>query len=273
VIAIMVAMMVIAAAGGLALNRTAHAAAGELSGGITVQIIEARPEVRAEQARQAVKLLEDVSGISEVELVSQAEVDALVEPWLGAGGDEAGMVPIPALIDARMSGTITPKRLASLQRKLRKVAPAARVDAQSNWLKPVFGAIDSLQWLAVALIGLLGVATVFAVLLAARTALGANRSTIEIVHLLGGTDAQIARIFQRSTAMGAAGGGIAGFAAAITVIFLIGRRFAGLGAGMISGGTLGWTDWALLALIPIAGVILATLTARWTVMLALRRML
>ena len=46
-----------------------------------------------------------------------------------------------------------------------------------------------------------------AVWLAARNALGGNRDTIEIVHLLGGSDAQIARIFQRSILADAVIGG------------------------------------------------------------------
>jgi cell division transport system permease protein len=77
-------------------------------------------------------------------------------------------------------------------------APAARVDAQAGWLTPVFSAIHALQWLAGGLIALLALATVAAVLLASRNALGNHRDTIEIVHMLGGTDNQIARIFQRA---------------------------------------------------------------------------
>ena len=57
VLAIMVALMTIAGAGGLALRNTAQAAAVELSGGITVQIVEARPEERARQAAAALDLL------------------------------------------------------------------------------------------------------------------------------------------------------------------------------------------------------------------------
>ncbi len=272
VIAIMVMMTVIASAGGLALRNIASAAANELSGGITVQIVEARSDVRNQQALQAVALLKGQSDISHIRTVPQEEVDALVEPWLGTGMDEAE-VPVPALIDARLSGAVTQARLDGLRNALRARVPSARVDAQSSWLKPVFGAISALQWLAIALVLLLGLATAAAVLLATRTALGSNRETIEIVHLLGGTDQQIARIFQRSTAMAAAEGGIAGLAAAVIVVVLVGRRFAGLGAGIVNGGSLVWIDWALLVLIPIGGVVLATATARWTVLRALARML
>ena len=279
VIAIMVGLMVIAAAGALALRNTGRAAASELSGGITVQIVEARAERRARDAERAVAVLRAQPGVSAVEQVPQDDLAALIEPWLGRGeegaspGDDAAELPVPALIDARLTGPVDQARLAALRDVLRAQVPSARVDAQSTWLTPVFAAIQSLTWLAMALIVLLGLATGAAVLLAARPALGNNRATIEIVHLLGGTDAQIARIFQRSTAIDAAGGGIAGFAGAWVVVTLLGRTFGALQAGIITGGALGWGDWVLLALIPIAAVGIATLTARWTVMRALKGML
>ncbi|MBC2667205.1 cell division protein [Novosphingobium flavum] len=282
VIAIMVALMVVAAAGGLALRNTGKAAARELSGGITVQIVEARPAERDRQARAALALLQRAQGVTEPRIVPQAELDALVEPWLGEAVDEQAQgggqgdslgVPVPALIDARLAGSLAPARLAALQEQLRRTAPSARVDDQAIWLRPVFGAAQSLQWLAVALIVLLSGATGAAVLLAARTALGNNRETIEIVHLLGGTDAQIAAIFQRSIAFDAIGGGVVGFGAAFVVIALLGRSFAQLQAGIVTGSALGWMDWALLALVPAVAAVVATITARWTVMRALRRML
>lgn len=272
VIAIMVMLMVIAVGGGLALRNVAQVATAELAGGITVQVVEARPEVRDAQAQKVAAILRGVPGVSAVAPVPQAEVDALVEPWLGSA-IEGGDIPVPAMVDARVAGTLTGARLEAIRALLHNAVPTARVDAQSSWLGPVFGAISSLLWLALVLVLLLGVATAAAVLLATRTALGSNRETIEIIHLLGGTDQQIARIFQRSTAIAAAEGGVAGLAAAVVVIVLIGRRFAGLGSGMANNGALGWSDWLIVALVPIAGLALAMITARWTVLRALERML
>ena len=180
---------------------------------------------------------------------------------------------MPALIDVRLQRAATPERVAVIQRSLAQVAPSARADAQAAWLKPVFDAIVSLQWLAIALVALLTAALAAAVLLAARSALGTNRETIEIVHLLGGTDAQIARVFQRSIAFDAAGGGAVGLALAAVVILSLGRQFSGLGAGMVSSGALVWTDWFLLALVPLLATGLAMMTARLTVMHALRKLL
>lgn len=277
VIAIMVALTVIAAAAGLALRNTANATEAELSGGVTVQIVEAAPQVRKAQAEASVEHLRDFPGVMSARLVPEEEIAALIEPWLGVetGDVDGGQadIPVPALIDVSMAGKVTTDRIAALQNSLRKVAPAARVDAQSTWLKPVFDAIQSLQWLALALVALLALAMAAAVLLAARTALGTNRDTIEIVHLLGGTDYQIARVFQRSIGFDAAGGGTVGLALGLVVVLFLGRRFAGLGTGMVDGGALLWFDWLILALIPIAGVVLAMVTARVTVMRTLREML
>jgi cell division transport system permease protein len=272
VIAIMVALTVIAAAFGFALRNVANTAADELSGGVTVQIVEAAPELRAHQADAALAMLANQPGIASARLVPQSELDALVEPWLGTTAGDDG-VPIPALIDVRLIAKADPARIAALRGALRTIAPAARVDAQSSWLAPVFGAIASLQWLALALIALLALALTAAVLLAVRTALGVARDTIEIVHMLGGTDQQIARVFQRSIAVDAAGGGAVGLALGLVAVLFLGKRFAALDAGMVSGGALGWLDWVLLALVPIAGVALASLTARVAVLRALRKML
>lgn len=276
VIAIMLAMTVIAAAAGLGLRNMARSAALELEGGITVQIVEARADVREAQARAAMEALRAMPGLISIRMMPQSEVDALIEPWIGddaASGRAAGSIPVPALIDARFGDAATPEAVARLQRELRAVAPAARVDAQSSWLGPVFAAMASLQWLAMALVVLLAMALSAAVLLAARTALGTNRDTIEIVHLLGGTDTQIARVFQRSIGIDAAGGGAAGLALAVIVILALGRRFASLGTGMVDQGALTLTDWIVLAMIPVGATGLAMLTARLTVMHTLRKML
>ena len=273
VIAIMVALTVIAAAAGLAFSNTARNAADTLSGGVTVQIVDANPGERDRQAQAVLRALRGTPGVIEATLVSQDEINKLIEPWIGASvvGDDA--VPVPALVDAQLRDPVTGESLGALRRMLRQVAPAARVDAQSSWLGPVFGAIDTLRWLSLALVALLGFALAAAVLLAVRTSLGTNRETIEIVHLLGGTDAQIARIFQRAIGFDAAGGGTIGLALGLVIVLLLGRQFGDLGAGLVNSGALGWTDWVLLALVPVAGVALALVTARQTVIRALRKML
>jgi cell division transport system permease protein len=272
VIAIMVTLTVIAAAGGLALNNIASNARAELAGGATVQIVEASTAERNRQATAAEALLAEHPAVASTRRVPDEELDALLEPWLGVGADNES-VPVPALIDVRLREDASEANLNALRGILESAAPAARIDAQSSWLAPVFSAIASMQWLAAALVIMLGLTSAAAVWLAARSALGTNQDTIEIVHLLGGTDTQIARIFERSVGFDATLGGAVGLAIGLGVILLLGQQFTALGSGMMSGGGLGLIDWILIALIPILGVVIAMLTARVTVVAALRRML
>lgn len=272
VIAIMVTLTVIAAAGGLALNNVVTKAEAELAGGATVQIVEALPAERNRQAIAAEALLAQHPAVASIRRVPDAELDALIEPWLGVGASNES-VPVPALIDVRFRATASEENLNALRGILESAAPAARIDAQASWLLPVFSAISSLQWLAGALVIMLGLTSAAAVWLAARSALGTNHDTIEIVHLLGGTDTQIARIFERSIGFDATLGGAVGLAIGLVIILLLGQQFDALGSGMMAGGGLNWLDWVLIALIPIACVAVAMLTARFTVVAALRRML
>jgi cell division transport system permease protein len=274
VIAIMVALTVMAAAAGLALSNIAGSASAAIAGGLTVQVVEAAPAERDRQAEVAVALLRNRDDVAQVRRVPDAELESLIEPWLGqeAGtADEA--IPIPALLDVRLRGPVTKRRLDELRAALTASVPAAEVDAQASWLGPVFHALHSLQWLAVGLVLLLAGTSAAAVWLAARSSLGSNRDTIEIVHLLGGTDSQIAHIFQRSIAIDALVGGIVGLLLGLAAVFLLGSQFAALGSGMIAGGALGVADWAIIGAVPLIGVVIAMLTARLTVLGALRRML
>ncbi|MEI6641115.1 MAG: cell division protein [Novosphingobium sp.] len=274
VIAIMIAMTVVAAASGLALRNAASTASADLEGGVTVQIVTAAPAERLRQSAGVLKALRAAPEVAEARQVAQEELNNLVEPWLGTRpGDDVEALPIPALIDVRLKGAATPSRLAALRAIIVPEAPSARVDAQAGWLAPVFAAIGAMQWMAGGLIALLAFATISAVLLASRNALGNHRETIEIVHMLGGTDRQIARVFQRSMAFDAAAGGLAGLLLGIVTIVALSRQFAGLGSGMVAGAVLRWPDWIVIAAIPLAGVGLAVLTARLTVLAALRRML
>ncbi len=274
VIAIMIGLTVVASACGLALRNTARVASADVAGGVTVQIVNGAPRERDRQAQAALAALQDAPGVASARLVPQRELDALVEPWLGTtAGDDVNALPVPALIDVRLSGNADAAAIDTLRRRIKPAAEDARIDAQASWLAPVFEAIGALQWLAGGLIALLAFATVATVLLASRNALSNHRATIEIVHMLGGTDAQIAKIFQRSMAVDAAAGGIGGLLLGMVTTALLARQFAALGSGMMTAGGLGWTDWLVICCIPVGGVLLAVLTARLSVLQALKGML
>ena len=272
VIAILIALVVIAAAGGLALSNLADNARADLSDAVTVQILEADPETRAEKARNAANALAKEPIVTSVRVVPDEELADLLEPWLGAGAAEDG-VPIPALIDVELQSRADAEAVDRLQATLNEVVPDTKVDAQSTWLRPVYDALSALQWLAVGLIALIALATAAAVWLAVRSIFADTRETVEIVHMLGGTDEQITRIFQRSVMRDAALGAIVGLALGLLAVWLLSTQFAALNSGMIGGARLAGEDWIVIIAIPLAGILLAMLTGRVTISLALRAML
>lgn len=272
VIAILIALVVIAAAGGLSLRNLAETARADLASAVTVQVIEPNPDLREARGAAVVDALQGMELVRAVRLVPQDELAALLEPWLGEGA-RSGDVPIPVLVDVELVRRAAPDELAAITAALEGTVPGVRVDAQSDWLRPVYRALSALQWLALGLIGLIALATAAAVWLASRNALGQHRETVEIIHLLGGTDSQITRIFLGTVLREAAFGAIVGSALGLGAIWLLGRQFAALDSGMAGGGGLAALDWLVIAAVPVAGVLLALATARMTIAVALRDML
>jgi cell division transport system permease protein len=272
VIAIMLFLTLLVAAGGLTLAEAARQGGQDLARQVTVQIIEADPAQRAAQRAAVTRTLRKLDSIAEVKPVPDADVRALLEPWLGTGVIDAD-VPVPALVDVRLASVPTAETLTRLQSTLRSVAPNIRVDSHSSWMAPFFELMRALLWLAAAMFLLLLVATSAVVILAVRSTLNTHRETIEIMHMMGGTDIQAARLFQRRVALDALLGGIVGFIVAAVVIMTVGNRFAAVEPGLLSGAHFPYYGWAILAFIPLAVMALAMLMARMTVISALKRIL
>lgn len=271
VIAIMMFLTVLTAAGGLAMHHAAATIGADLADRITVQIVEADPVVRERQAQAATALLRRDPAVASVRRVPAAEMKTLLAPWLGEGGLE-DQLPLPVLIDAVLAAD-RPRDIDGVGRALAAAAPAARIDEHGQALAPLAGLISALKWLALALVLLMGSASAASVMLASRSALDTHRPTIDVMHLLGATDVQIARLFQRRLALDALFGGLVGLVAASLVIFLIGRRIGGIGSELLGSVTLPAPAWLLLIALPLLGAIVAMLAARMTVLAALRRIL
>jgi len=272
VIAILIALVVIAAAGGLALRNLSTAASAGLSSAVSVQVIEPNPDLRGQRTAAAVKVLTGLPGVTAVRAVPEAELVAMLEPWLGAGAS-SGDVPIPALIDVELAASAGPAEVARIADAVKAQVAGARVDAQGDFLAPVTDALAALQWLALGLVALVALATAAAVWLAARNAFAGARDTVEIMHLLGASQRQIVAVFLRDVLREASFGAALGAGLGVGAVWLLGRQFAQLGSGMVSGGGLMLTDWLVIGAVPLAGVLLAGLTARITIALALRDML
>ncbi|MDK2756267.1 MAG: cell division protein, partial [Blastomonas fulva] len=224
------------------------------------------------QAEAAQAVLRSDRAVAAVTRVSDTEVRSLLSPWLGSGALSED-IPLPSLIDVNFRAKADPATLRRLRDALGQAAPDARIDAHGQWLRPVFDLIGTLRWLAIALVALLALASIASVMLSARSSFAAHAETIDIMHLLGSTHAQIARLFQRRIALDAALGALIACLLAAPVLWLLGQAAARLDSGLVSAGSFGPLDWLLLATVPIAGIALAVVTARMAVLGALRKKL
>lgn len=271
VIAIMMFLTVLTAAAGLGLRQSSSQLRAGLAGRITVQIVQADPVQRARETQAALAELRRLAGVIRAERVDPGKLKGLLEPWLGTGLDSRE-IPMPEMIDADLASDAG-GRVDAIADAVRAVAPSARIDRHAQWLAPLDQLLTLLTWLALALVLLMATATAFTVVLVARAALGNHRATIDVMHLLGATDVQIARLFQRRIALDALFGGLIGFTGASLIVLLLGRRISGLGSELMGSVTLPAGSWILLILLPLAGTALAMATARLTILNALGRIL
>jgi cell division transport system permease protein len=199
--------------------------------------------------------------VSRVREVDRAHLAELLRPWLGDAGLDPDL-PMPAMIDVEVRGS----DMAAVEQVARRIAPGARVDRHAQWLSPVRSFMSTMSWLAVSLMLLIAGATAAVVLLAARAGLDTHRDTIEVLHMLGSTDVQIARLFQRRIAFDALLGGLAGTVAALALVWFLQARLGAIGSEMLGGVALQRRDWFLLLLLPLSFALLATVAARIAVL-------
>ncbi len=268
IMAIMVFLTVLAAALGLGMFAAAEQLDRQLAGRLTVQLVEPDAATRDRQTRALVAELPRLPGVARVKEVDRQRLAELLKPWLGDAGLDPDL-PMPTMIDVEVAGD----RLAAVEQAARRIAPGARVDRHAQWLSPVRSFMATMSWLAVGLVLLIAGATAAVVLLAARSGLDTHRDTIEVLHMLGSTDVQVARLFQRRIASDTLAGGLIGTLAAAGVAWLLQSRLSALGSEVLGGVTLSPRDWLLLLLVPISFAMLATFAARLAVLRTLGRTL
>jgi len=263
VIAIMSFSIMLIAASGLALARTAALVSSSIETRYTLQV----PGGGANLA-QLVATVRSTPGVSSVQAVPEIDMRQTLERWLGPAAESAEL-PVPALIDFDAADA---SRLASLQRRAQSIAPGASIVAHRDSVRPLLHSLHLLQWVAFGLVLLLSAAASAAVVLAARGALDTHRFTIEVMHGIGATDLQVTHMFQRKILIDALIGSLAGALAAAVVLLLLASG-AALAGELTGGATLGPIDLLVLALLPLALTLLATWVARTAVLRSLRKAL
>jgi len=274
VIAVMAFLAALALGASLVATRAAHGWQSGLSDRITVQVMPPEQgDVRAgldAETRAALAVLDATPGIAHASALSDAEINALVEPWIGKDGVVSG-IPLPKLIDA----TITPGEeldVTALAAKLKQAAPHASVDDHRRWITRLRGLADAVRFSAYGILLLIAGATAAAVSFATRAGLDAHHEMVALLHQMGALPAFIARAVEWHYFVSAL------FAAALGTMFAA-LFFLGAGGLEIFGLeavpflpplSLKWIEVPWLLAVPAVTALIAWATARISVLLVVK---
>ena len=262
IVAVMSFTILLAGACGLVTAR----AAADLGGSIGARYVLTVPAGGGDVERIAARL-RTLPALRAVEPVSEDEMRGTLKRWLGPSADSADL-PIPALVRFELAPGAD---IRAVEAALVRSAPGGQVSAYEDAVAPLLGSLKLVQWVALALVLLLGAAASSAVVLAARGAIDSHRSTVDVLHGIGATDGQVTRIFQHRIALDTLVGSLAGAAAAALVLLTVagGARWA----ADMGGLTLEGTDLLILAALPLLLTAIATVAARAAILAALRESL
>lgn len=268
VIGVMAFLAVLALSAVILIAASAEKWTSDLKSGLTVQIKGPDAAAIVADTTAAARALEGVPGVTSVRALSPEEAAKLLEPWLGKG-NVTSYLNIPGLIEL----TVTPelrRDLAPLQAALAKAAPGATMDDHGEWHDRLAAAARTGELLAFGVFALIMGAACAISIFAARAGLAANKEIVALLHLVGATDQFVAAQVQRRFLAIGLRGSVAGFAAAASVIGLLGLVLRP-GGGFLPDIRLDWTTALILFLVPLALCLVTAWTARVTVLKTLEK--
>jgi cell division transport system permease protein len=257
-------LMLLAAAAALALTGAARELSATTARTLLVQAVDGDRARREAAAQDAQGLLLHARGVKAVHRLDERAAERLIGPYIN--GMSIDDLPLPILIVFMLVAVADP---AKLRAWLAHVPSIAGAPAGAG-LAPLAALIATLRHLALGIAALAAGATGVVAILAARSALTAQGATISILHGLGATDTQLARLITVRIARNVAIGAVAGLIVAVAAILFVSSQAEAVGAGLMAAG-LGTHGWLVLAALPAALILLATGAAHLMLLASLRR--
>ena len=247
-----------------------------LTGTVTVELPPASAGNRDDGAIDlALKVLRATPGVTRADAFDTKRTAELLAPWLGTDIDAADL-PLPRLIDVQIEPRVGVD-LAALGQRLAQAVPGAQLDDHRRWLDRVLRTALAIEVVAGAIVALVGLAAVLAVIFATRTGLAVHHGIVEVLHLIGARDGYIARQFEWHALRLGIKGGIWGLVLGIATLVGVAAAARQVGAlddaaRVLPALSAPAIEWVLLLLLPVAAGLVAMLTARITVLRALKRL-
>jgi cell division transport system permease protein len=255
----------LAIAGALAAATLAAHWQGDTGSALTVQVTDpADPAAGGGTRLQAVlSILKASPNVSDLHQLSDAEMNRLLEPWLGADASQLNL-PVPAVIAASWN---QPGDADALAAELAAVAPGTQAETGAAWASRVAALTSSIQASAVSVLLIVAAVAAAVISVATRAGLAQRREAIEIIHGLGALDSDIAGSFAlRATRLAGTGAAI-GALIALPVLFWLARLAAPFASILPQTGVapLPAPLWAALPALPAAAALIGWGTAQITV--------
>jgi cell division transport system permease protein len=272
-IALMVYLACLALAGAIMLNEASGRWQSGLTGTMTAQIPAAdsgKSDDHPATIAAVLDVLKNTPGIRDAQPLTTDSVIALIEPWLGKG-NVASDLPIPVLIDIQLEENATFDTVA-LAIQLEQVAPGTRLDDHEIWITRMLRLSQTIGAVAMTIVILIGIAAAATVVFATRTGLAVHQGAIEVLHIIGARDTYIARQFQVRAMSLALRGGLLGLILATMTLALLAGIAGNLEGPLLPHLAVTPSLWGGLAALPLAAALIATLTARITVVRTLSRL-
>jgi len=260
VVAVLCFLACLTALGVIAGNRAAQGWASQLTGEATVIVRARGGETPDAAAARAAEALAGVPGVTEARALEKEKAYALIKPWLGDVADLDDL-PVPRLVAVGLDDK-APATAATLGKALKGHGLDAVVDDHSVWIKDIRHAAGVVRWTAATLLLLIAGAAGAVVAYATRAGLAARRDVVEVLHLTGAEDAQIANLFELRFATIAAISGAAGALAAAILGGVL--RLVGGGQGITPALPIAWVDLLAVLPCPVLAALVAAVAARIT---------
>jgi cell division transport system permease protein len=158
----------------------------------------------------------------------------------------------------------------ALRRALAERGLDAVVDDHSAWIADIKGAAGVVRSIAIVVFLLIAAGAAAVVAFATRQGLAARRDVVEVLHITGAEDAQIASLFELRFARIAALAGAAGALAAALAGGAL--RLAGGGQGLTPALPVAWIDLLAVLPCPLIAALVAAVAARLTARRLIGRM-
>jgi cell division transport system permease protein len=274
VIAIMAFLAALAVGASLLAERAAAGWQQGLADRLTVQVVPSEKGDAGTQlsneVQSALAVLRATPGIAHAAELSSNETAALVEPWLGKNAIIPEL-PLPRLIDASVvPGTAI--NLATLSRQLKSAAPDSVLDDHSRWIGRLKDLADTIIFSAYGILFLIAVAMAATVAFATRAGLEAHHEMVSLLHQMGARSGFIASAFERHYLVSAFLAGLCGAClAALVFIVAGGLELVGIQTvPFLPPLSLKWSELGWLTTVPIGAAAISLITARLSVLAALR---